>query len=136
MLSLLLLLVLQAQAGQPSSDTAADVSVYVARVHDSLLDPASFVLDNAYVTKPTKRGTVNYCIEFRAHNKLGGYTEGRAVVDGDDHKRLSLYNLDDGYGHFQGYDTGWVAPCKQRNIDRGVKAEVEALAPALYQKTR
>lgn len=108
----------------------------VAHIHDSMLDPASFVLDGAYVTKPNKRGNVSFCYAFRSHNAMGGYAEGRAVEDGDDHNRLSIYNHDDEYGKFQGYDVGWIAPCKEKNIDRDITGEVSPLATALYRKSR
>lgn len=108
----------------------------VARLHDKMLDPESFVLDGAFVTKPDKKGQRSVCYEFRSHNKLGGYSEGRAVEDGADHNRLSVYSENNGAGGFQGYDVGWFAPCKAKNIARDITAEVAALAPALYQKTR
>lgn len=108
----------------------------VAHLHDTMLDPASFVLDGAYVTKPNKRGKLNLCYAFRSHNAMGGYAEARAVEDGDDKNHLSVFNQDNGYGKFQGYDVGWVAPCKDKNIDREITAEVTRLADALYKKSR
>src|SRR5689334_9993133 len=83
----------------------------VAHLHDTMLDPASFVLDGVYVTKPSKHGKVSICYAFRSHNTMGGYAEARAVEDGEDKNRLSIYNRDDGHGKFQGYDVGWFAPC-------------------------
>src|SRR4051794_3207413 len=68
----------------------------VAHLHDTMLDPASFVLDGAYVTKPNKRGRVSICYAFRSHNTMGGYSEARAVEDGDDKNKLSVMNRDDG----------------------------------------
>lgn len=108
----------------------------VAKLHDSMLDPASFVLDSAFVTKPDKHGNVSYCYAFRSHNRMGGYSDGRAVEDAGDHGRLSVYNHDDGYGHFQGYDVGWVAPCKYKNLGRDITAEVSGLAKTLYEKDK
>ncbi len=108
----------------------------VAHLHDTMLDPASFVLDAAYVTKPTKKGNVSLCYAFRSHNTMGGYSEARAVENGDDKNRLSVFNRDDGYGKFQGYDVGWVAPCKDKNIDREITGDVTRLASGLYQKSK
>jgi hypothetical protein len=108
----------------------------VSRLHDTMLDPPSFVLDNVYVTKPNKRGKVSICYAFRAHNPMGGYAEARAVEDGDDKGRFGMYNRDNGFGKFQGYDVGWVAPCKDKNIDREITADVLQLAHALYKKSR
>lgn len=67
---------------------------------------------------------------------MGGYSAGRAVEDGDDHDRLSVYSIDDGYGKFQGYDVGWFAPCKSKNIDHAITQAVGAEATGLYQKTQ
>jgi len=108
----------------------------VAKLHDTMLDPASFVLDGVYVTKPNKRSKVSLCYAFRSHNAMGGYAEGRAVEDGDDKNRLNLLKQDDGRGKFQGYDVGWIAPCKDKNIDREITADVARLAPALYAKSK
>jgi hypothetical protein len=108
----------------------------VARLHDTMLDPASFVLDNVFVSKPNKRGKVSICYAFRSHNAMGGYAEARAVEDGDDNNRLSVFKRDNGYGKFQGYDVGWIAPCKDKNIDREITADVMQLAPPLYKKSR
>lgn len=120
----------------PDSDIKQHAAETVATIHDSILDPASFVLDGVYVTKPNKRGKVSLCYTFRAHNTMGGYAAGRAVEDGDDKNRLSVYNHDNGYGKFQGYDVGWIAPCKDKNIDRDITADVARLAPALYAKNK
>jgi hypothetical protein len=100
-----------------------------------MLDPASFVLDGVSIAKVNRRGHVSVCYAFRSHNAMGGYAEGRAVEDGDDHNRLSTYSVPNDEG-FPGYDSGWVAPCKAKNIDREITAEVAVLAPALYKKTR
>jgi len=108
----------------------------VAHLHDTMLDPASFVLDGAFVTKTDKKGKRSVCYEFRSHNKMGGYSEGRAVEDGADDNRLSVYSEGNGAGGFQGYDVGWFAPCKSKNIAHDITAEVAALAPAQYRKTR
>jgi len=108
----------------------------VAHLHDTMLDPASFALDGVYVTKPNKRGRVSLCYAFRSHNAMGGYAEARAVEDGDDKNRLSIYNHSNEYGKFQGYDVGWIAPCKDKNIEREITADVSRLAPALYAKSK
>ena len=108
----------------------------VAHLHDTMLDPASFLLDGAYVTKPDKKGQRSICYAFRSHNTMGGYSEARAVEDGADRNRLSIYREDNGAGRFPGYDVGWVAPCKDKSLEREITAEVAALAPTLYRKTR
>ena len=112
------------------------VAETVAHLHDTMLDPASFALDGVYVTKPNKRGKVSVCYAFRSHNAMGGYSEGRAVEDGDDKNKLSVLTHDDGHGKYQGYDVGWIAPCKDKNIDHEITAEAARLAPALYKKGR
>ena len=122
-----------ASAQDPAAQHAAAT---VAHLHDSMLDPASFVLDGVFITKANKRGNVSTCYVFRSHNTLGGYASGRAVEDGDDHNRLSVLNHDDGAGKYQGYDVGWIAPCKDKNIDREITADVAALAPSLYRKVK
>jgi hypothetical protein len=121
--------------------TGGDVQVRhaaetVANLHDLMLDPASFVIDSVFVTKPDKHGNVSYCYSFRSHNRMGGYSDGRAVEDGGDHGRLSVYNHDDGYGRFQGYDVGWVAPCKGKNLDKDLTDEAAGLAKTLYRKDK
>lgn len=127
-----LLLALFALVPSPDAQHAAAT---VARIHDTMLDPASFVLDGAFVTKPDKKGNVSYCYAYRSHNKMGGYSEGRAVEWSLDKGRLSTYSTPEGDG-FPGYDIGWVAPCKQKNIDRDITAEVAPLAAALYRKEK
>jgi hypothetical protein len=67
---------------------------------------------------------------------MGGYSDGKAVEDASDHGRLSVYDHPADTGGWVGYDTGWVAPCKKKNIDRELTAGVVALAPPLYQKTK
>lgn len=124
-------------AQSDSDETVKHAAQTVAHLHDSMLDPASFVLDAAYVTKPDKHGTVSYCYEFRSHNRMGALSDGRAVEDGSDRGRLSVYDHPAETGGWVGYDTGWVAPCKRKNIDRDITARVVvALAPSLYQKTK
>src|SRR5882762_1871588 len=76
----------------------------VANLHDDMLDPASFVLDAVYVTKPNRRGSVSVCYEYRSHNRMGGYTAGRAVEDGAYHNEIQTTHVDDGYGKYPGYD--------------------------------
>jgi len=123
------------------SATENDVQVQhaaetVAKLHDSMLDPASFVLDSAFVTKPDKHGNVSYCYAFRSHNRMGGYSDGRALEDGGDHGRLSVYNQDNEAGRFQRYHVGWVAPCKGKNLDRDLTDEAAGLAKTLYRKDK
>jgi hypothetical protein len=114
----------------------------VASLHDSMLDPASFVLDGAYVTKPIHRSAdkehkdkPTYCYAYRSHNTMGGYTEGRAYEDPLDHGRLQVVHASPD-GAFMGYDTGWIAPCKAKNIDRDITPSVAQLAATMYKKTR
>lgn len=122
---------------QLAKDEAVEHAAHTtAHLHDSMLDPASFILDAAYVTKPNKHGEVSYCYEFRSHNRMGGYSEGKAVEDSGDQGHLSVYDHPAETGGWVGYDTGWVAPCKRKNLIREVTAEVVARAPSLYQKTR
>lgn len=135
-LVLIVLASLSVSAQSVSDETVKHAAQTVAHLHDSMLDPASFVLDAAYVTKPDKHGAVSYCYEFRSHNQMGGYSEGKAVEDGSDHGRLSVYDHRAETGGWVGYDTGWVAPCKKKNIDRELTAGVVALAPPLYQKNK
>ena len=105
----------------------------VAHLHDSMLDPASFALDAALVSKPDKHGAVSFCYAFRSHNAMGGYAEGRAIEKGGEH--LTIVPLSSG-GTWIAYDVGWGAPCKAKNIDRDITADVNLLAPTLYKKTK
>jgi len=130
------ILVLALFAVLSSSPDVQHAAAIVAHLHDTMSDPASFALDGVYLTKPSKRGNITVCYAFRSHNAMGGYTAGRAVEDGDDHNRLSVYTTDDGAGKYPGYDVGWFAPCKDKNIDREITAEVLPLASELYQKGR
>ena len=134
-LALIVLAALAVSAQSVSDETAKHAAQTAAHLHDSMLDPASFVLDGAYVTKPNKKGQVSYCYTFRSHNRMGGYSDGKAVEDGSDKGRLSVYDHPADTGGWTGYDTGWVAPCKAKNIDRDITADVSALAPSLYKKT-
>jgi hypothetical protein len=135
-LAFIVMAALAVSAQSVSDETAKHAAQTVAHLHDSMLDPASFVLDAAYVTKPDKHGAVSYCYEFRSHNRMGGYSEGRAVEDASDKGRLSEYDHPADTGGWTGYDTGWIAPCKKKNIDREITSNVVALAPPLYQTTK
>jgi hypothetical protein len=135
-LALIAVASLAVSAQSVSDETVKHAAQTAAHLHDSMLDPASFVLDAVYVTKPDKHGAVSYCYEFRSHNRMGGYSDGKAVEDASDHGRLSVYDHPADTGGWVGYDTGWVAPCKKKNIDRELTAGVVALAPPLYQKTK
>ena len=121
--------------------TAADdaqvqhAAATVAHLHDTMLDPASFVLDGVYVTKPGKKGRVSYCYAYRSHNQMGGYSAGRAAEDALDGGRLSTYQSDSD-GDFPGYNIGWVAPCKAKNVAVDITKAVSDAAPALYRKER
>lgn len=134
-------LALAALSQQPD-DSVQHAATTVAALHDSMLDPASFVLDGAYVTKPIhrlaekdRRDMPTYCYAFRSRNPMGGYSDGRAYEDPLNHGHLTIVQPSSG-GAFMGYDTGWVAPCKAKNIDRNITADVAPLAPPLYQKSR
>jgi hypothetical protein len=123
-------------AGFQTMDRAAlnqHAAETVAALHDEMLDPASFVLDSVFVTKQNKRGNVSLCYTYRSHNRMGGFSQGVAVEDGDDHNRLSTFTVGDD-GHTQGFDTGWTAPCKAKNLDREITADVSGAAPGLYRK--
>jgi len=126
----IVLVTVAALAEQPVTDHAAAT---VANLHDSMLNPPTFVLDAVYVTKPDKHGNVSVCYEYRSQNVSGGMSAGRAV---EDHKgELSTYQVtrtDD----VPGYNAGWVAPCKSKNIDRDITKAVASAAPALYKKER
>ena len=108
----------------------------VASLHDSMLDPASFVLDGVFVSKPNRQGQISLCYAFRSHNTLGGYAEGRATEGGlNAHGGLEMVPVSED-GAWLGYDTGWIAPCKAKNIDREITADVSPLAEARYKKTK
>jgi hypothetical protein len=127
-----------------ASASAQDVqhaAAVVAQLHDQMLDPASFVLDGVYVTKVTRLpnkhnlGQAVYCYAFRSHNTMGGYSAERAAEDpGLFHGRLQIFQPDTN-GNFPGYDTGWFAPCKAKNIDHEI-TDVAAIAPSLYKKSK
>jgi len=127
-----------AQAPTTEITHAAEV---VAHIHDTMLDPPSFVLDAVYVTKPNRvgdkehKGRPTFCYAFRSHNAMGGYSQGAAYEDPVLHGQLTFVSLD-GDGDALGYNEGWVAPCKAKNLDRDITADVLAIAPALYKKTR
>jgi hypothetical protein len=122
-------------AQSASTDAVQHAAQTVAILHDSMLDPPSFVLDGAYVTKPNKKGVVAYCYAFRSHNTMGGYSEERAVEDPLDHGKLETITPA-ADGAFLGYDVGWFAPCKAKNFAADLTAQVQTAAPALYKKTR
>lgn len=114
----------------------------VAYLHDSMLDPASFVLDSAFVTKPVHRfadkehkDQPTYCYRFRSHNQMGGYSEGSAYEDPLDHGKLVTVQPNEN-GDFPGYDSGWTAPCKTKDLAEDITAQVSSVAPALYRKLR
>lgn len=133
-----------AQAPATQSPTVQHAAEVVAHLHDTMLDPASFVLDGVYTTKVTRPpnkhniGQAVYCFAFRSHNTMGGYSAERATEDpGLDHGRLQIVQSDIN-GDFRGYDMGLFgyAPCKAKNIDRDITADVAAIAPTLYKKVR
>jgi hypothetical protein len=124
------------------TDPVRHAAQSVAHLHDTMLDPASFVLDGVYVTKPIHRfadkdhrDQSTYCYAFRSHNAMGGYSEARAYEDPLDHGKLVVVHPSED-GAFMGYDTGWVAPCKSNNVAEDITAQVAAVAPTLYQKSR
>lgn len=130
------LLMVTAAAQSPNNDDAVrHAAATVAHIHDRMNDPASFLLDGAYVTKPNQHGAVSYCYEFRGRNRQGEYSEGRAVEDAKDHLHLSICRRT-ATGVWLGYDTGLGAPCKKKNIDRDITLPVSDLAPALYKESK
>ena len=127
------MVIVTSQSVEPAIQHAAES---VAKLHDGMLDPASFVVDGVFITRPSKQGNRSLCFAFRSHNKMGCYSEGRAVEDGDDHNRLSIYNVPNESGKFPGYDVGWFVPCKEKNVDREITNDVVPLASTLYKKQR
>jgi hypothetical protein len=115
--------------------TTQHAAATVAHLHDEMLNPPTFVLDGVFVTKPDKRGRVSVCYEYRSQNVSGGMSAGRAVEWGADHGKLSTYQAirED---NIQGYNAGWVAPCKAKNFDHEITTDVAAAAPALYRKDK
>jgi len=143
-LALVVLASLAVSAQSAGDETLNHAAQTVAHLHDSMLDPASFVLDGVYVTKVTRPdnkhhiGQAVYCYAFRSHNTMGAYSADRASEDpGFESGRLQIVQADTN-GDFRGYDTSFFgyAPCKAKNVDRDITADVAAIAPALYKKTR
>jgi hypothetical protein len=132
------LIILISVTGAAIAQEAASIqhaAATVAHLHDEMLNPASFALDGVFVTKPDRRGNVSVCYEYRSQNASGVMAAGRAVESGADHGKLSIYQAaraDD----IQGYNAGWVSPCKAKNFDREITQDVAAAAPALYTKSR
>lgn len=129
MLCLMSSAVVLAEDNQDVVSKAADA---VATLHDSMLDPASFVLDSVYVTKANKKGEVDLCFEYRAHNRMGGYSQGLALVEKG---KLNTY-IPNADGYATWYNTGFSAPCKTKNLDRDITKEVMKVAPTLYKKDK
>jgi hypothetical protein len=61
----------QASSTQTAVQRAATA---VAHLHDTMMDPASFVLDGVFIVKANRRGNVSVCNAFRSHNRMGGYS--------------------------------------------------------------
>jgi len=129
-------LIATAAAQSPNDDAIRHAAATVAHIHDEMNDPASFLLDRAYITKPNKHGAVSYCYEFRGHNQEGGYSDARAVENANDHLHLSVYSRPNSGGVWLDYDAGVSAPCKKKNIDRDITLPVSDLAPALYRRAK
>jgi hypothetical protein len=129
----------------------------VAALHDSMLDPASFVLDGVYVTKPhdirqRKNGGwskgpvigsyVSVCYVYRSHNRMGGYGEGSFFEDGGDYKKNPLLTtVLDPSAKIPPYNGGvrtamGAEDCDPKRIDRDISRAVADVAPALYRKSR
>jgi len=104
----------------------------VAHLRDTALSPSSFVLENVYLTKPSKYGRVNYCYAFSSKDKSGDSMETRAAENGSNSK-LSVFTSTNGAGKYFGYDDGLRAPCTDKNIAREITAEVHALAPPVTE---
>ncbi len=116
-------------------NTVKQAAETVARLHDSMLNPPTFVLDGVYLSKPDRKGHPSLCYEYRSQNASGGMSAGRAAVYGWDTKRLNTFVVERG-DDVQGYNAGWVSPCKAKNIDREITKDVAAIAPALYRKDK
>ncbi|MGO9084140.1 MAG: hypothetical protein ACLQBK_02855 [Candidatus Sulfotelmatobacter sp.] len=128
---------------QADSTVIQRAAVTVTRIHDKMLDPDSFVLDGVYTAAGNdikcegfgcrhkiKTPVTVLCFAFRSHNRMGGYSEGRAYLyphaKGDDFRIFSEVSN----GEFQGYDEGWGAPCGAKQITAEITTEVRAaLAP-------
>ena len=141
--TLCLLALAAAMLASPASaqeDLTQHAAVTVAHLHDAMLNPSSFVLDGVFTTKPDKRGHTSICYQYRSQNALGGMSVGLAVEDGGDKGRLSTFTVTGSDGEraddMRGYNAGWVAPCKGKNMDREITNDVVSAAPALYRKTR
>jgi hypothetical protein len=144
-------------AAQSNDKLIQHAAVTVAGLHDSMLDPASFVLDGVYITKPhdirqRKNGGwskgpviahyVSLCYTYRSHNRMGGYGEGTFFEDGGDYKKYPLLTtIEDPNAKISSYNGGvrtamGADDCTPNRIDKDITADVAPLAATLYKKTR
>lgn len=135
-----------ALAGSAFADTAATADIVaqaataVTKIQASMLDPDSFRVDSIKTADGNlikcsgfgcrhkeKIPVTVLCFSFRSHNRMGGYSEGRAYLKGDN---LQIFQSLGEYGEVLGYDEGWDAPCRANHITGDITAEVKAaLAP-------
>ena len=113
-------------------ETISRAVTAVNHINGAMLDPTSFVLEQALTTLPDKHG-VYLCFAFRSHNTMGGFSDGRAWLSPDNRLRLFQADRD---GHFVGYDEGWVDPCRSKRIAEDITAAVIAARTAPVPLTR
>ena len=113
-------------------ETISRAVTAVNHINGAMLDPTSFVLEQALTTLPDKHG-VYLCFAFRSHNTMGGFSDGRAWLSPDNRLRLFQADRD---GHFVGYDEGWVDPCRSKRIAEDITAAVIAARTAPAPLTR
>ncbi len=116
-------------AQTPAPDPVQHAKATVAHLRNTALDPSSFVLENVYITKPSKYGRINYCYAFNSKDKSGDSLETRAAEHGPQNT-LSVFTETDGAGMYIGYDAGLRPPCSKEKIAREITSEVNGLAPS------
>jgi len=121
-----------AQTPAQKPDPVQHARATVAHLHDTALSPPSFVLENVYLTKPSKYGRIGYCYAFSSKDKSGDSLETRAAEHGPNNT-LSFFTSTNGAGKYFGYDDGFKAPCSPGNIAREITAEVNGLAPPVAE---
>ena len=128
----------------PHDGVVQAAAAYVAKLHDSMLDPSSFVVDNVFVSQPNKlyeshgmfRGKlagsyVNICVSVRSHNTMGGYSaqEYKLVASKGE---PALYVLDDPNTQL-GIQSFPNTVC---NRPTDIKDDVVPIAESLYKKAK
>ena len=117
-------------------ETISRAVTAVNHINGAMLDPTSFVLEQALTTLPDKHG-VYLCFAFRSHNTMGGFSDGRAWLSPDNRLRLFQYDSQaDSDGHIVGYDEGWIDPCRSKRIAEDITAAVKAARTAPVPLTR